>query len=262
LWLSGAEARAGAQRINEELAEMNRRLVASQAEVARMRSLVMVGEMAAGAAHELNNPLAVISGRAQLLNRQDMNEEVRRSALVITEHAHRASQIVAELMDFAKPSPPEPSDWPLAALLGGIRRAWLDKNVLTEGQFRLELSDDLPKVRADASQIKKLFDELIRNAVEAMRHGPQPLLIINCQPDLADDRLVIRIEDNGCGMPPEVLERALDPFFSHRPAGRGRGLGLSRAARYAQINGGRIRLSSEVDKGTVVFVELPALVGD
>ena len=156
--------------------------------------------------------------------------------------------------------PNEPTDWPLAGLLGEIRRVWLEKNVLTEEQFRLALSDDLPKVRADASQIHKLFDELIRNAVEAMRDVSNPLLIINCQSDLADDRLVIRIQDNGCGMPPEVLERALDPFFSYRPAGRGRGLGLSRAARYAEINGGRIRLSSGVNEGTVAFVELPASI--
>jgi len=60
------------------------------------------------------------------------------------------------------------------------------------------------------------------------------------------------------GMAPEVLERALDPFFSHRPAGRGRGLGLSRAARYAEINGGRLRLSSRPGQGTIVLVSLPA----
>jgi signal transduction histidine kinase/HD-like signal output (HDOD) protein len=257
VWLGGAESRVVARQLTEDLAELNRRLVGSQEELARTRSVAMVGEMAAGAAHELNNPLAVISGRAQMLNRDEADEEVKRSALLIAEHAHRASAIVSELMEFAKPATPEVTEFSLPELLGGLRREWLDKSSLTQDQFRLELSDDLAPIRADASQIRTLFDELIRNAVEAMADAPKPLLLINCRSDLADDRLVIGVQDNGCGMAPEVLEHAMDPFFSRRPAGRGRGLGLSRAARYAQINAGRIRLSSVAGEGTVVLVELP-----
>lgn len=258
LWLSGAESRTVTRQLNEELAEINRRLVGSRAELTRIRSLAMLGEMAAGAAHELNNPLAVISGRAQMLNRDDLPDEVQRTTLRIAENAHRASAIVAELMDFAKPTPPVPTEWPIAESLAEVRREWIEKSSLTEGQFHLELSDDVPNVRADASQIKRLFDEVICNAVEAMGEVSEPRLIVNCEPILADDRVVIKLQDNGCGMTADVLERATAPFFSHRPAGRGRGLGLSRAARYAEINGGRIRLSSEVGEGTVVFVELPA----
>jgi len=258
-WLKVAEAGSVARQLNEELAEMNRRFVDSRNEVARIRSLAMVGEMAAGAAHELNNPLAVISGRAQLIARSG-HEDVCRPAEVVVENAHRASVIVNELMDFAKPAPPQASEWSIAKLLGEVRRSWLEKNVLTENQFRLDLSDDTVKVCADESQMRMLFDEVIRNAVEAMRDHSAALLIVNCRTDVTDDRVVIRIEDNGCGMTPDVLERATDPFFSHRPAGRGRGLGLSRAARYAEINGGRIRLSSRAGEGTTVLVELPVAV--
>ena len=130
---------------------------------------------------------------------------------------------------------------------------------MTEERFCLDLSDDLPNIRADASQIKRLFDEVIRNAVEAMGDVSEPRLMINCRGDVADERVVISIQDNGCGMTADVLERAMAPFFSHRPAGRGRGLGLSRAARYAEINGGSIRLLSGVGQGTVAFVELPTV---
>jgi putative nucleotidyltransferase with HDIG domain len=256
-WLQAAETTAAARQLSEELAEINRRLIASQEEVARMRSVSMVAEMAAGAAHEMNNPLAVISGRAQMLNREGASEEVRKSAGLISEHANRASQIVTELMEFAKPSPPQPTNWSLGDLLRELRNEWIERNALTAEQFQLEISDELPPVRADASQIRTLFDEVIRNAVEAMRESSPPGIIVNCRHDLADDRLVVRIKDNGCGMSPDVLGRAMDPFFSHRPAGRGRGLGLSRAARYAQINGGRIRLNSQPGEGTAVLVELP-----
>lgn len=257
-WLGAAESRAQASRLNDELLDMNRRLVVSQATVARMRSLAMVGEMAAGAAHELNNPLAVISGRAQLLARNEVDEHTRRSADVIAEHAHRASAIVTELMEYAKPAPPELSTWSIGALLAELRRDWLDKNILSDQQFQLILSDDLPLVTADAAQMRKLFDEVIRNAVEAMREHPNPRLIVNCRGDVTDEMLVVRVEDNGVGMTAEVLERAMDPFFSQRPAGRGRGLGLSRAARYAEVNRGSIRIASRPQEGTVVLVSIPA----
>ena len=257
-WLAGVEVRVLADRLNEELAQMNRRLVESQGEVARVRSLAMVGEMAAGAAHELNNPLAVISGRAQMLMGDAKDQAVRRVAEMIAEHAHKASAIVSELMDFAKPDPPQPSTWSVEQLLGELRRAWLEAASISQDQITIEVSDDLPDVRADAVQIRKLFDEVIRNAVEATRDVSHPRLNVNCWFDVADERIVVRFEDNGVGMAPEVLERALDPFFSHRPAGRGRGLGLSRAARYAEINGGRLRLSSRPGQGTIVLVSLPA----
>jgi signal transduction histidine kinase len=165
-------------------------------------------------------------------------------------------------MEFAKPTPAQPTVWPLAALVGELRRNWIEQKVLTPEQFVVQLSDDIPRIRADISQIRLLFDEVIRNAVEAMQDRDAKRLTVNCRSDVADDRLVIWIEDNGCGMTPDVVERAMDPFFSHRPAGRGRGLGLSRAARYAQINGGRIRLSSRVTEGTAVIVELPAAAAE
>jgi signal transduction histidine kinase/HD-like signal output (HDOD) protein len=257
-WFNTAEAGFVSRELTEELAEINRRFINSQAEVARMRSTVMIGEMAAGAAHEINNPLAVISGRAQILSRgRSKDDDIRRSADIIMEHAHRASAIVTELMDFAKPEAPKPTTWAIQPLLEEIRRTWLEKKAILPDQFVLELSDDLPAIHADASQVRVLCDELIRNAVQAMGNTPEPRLIVNCRADVADDTLVIRVEDNGCGMTPEVAEHAFDPFFSHRSAGRGRGLGLSRAARYAEINGGKIRISSRVKEGTAVFVELP-----
>jgi signal transduction histidine kinase len=257
-WFNTAESGFVSRELTEELAEINRRFINSQAEVARMRSTIMIGEMAAGAAHEINNPLAVISGRAQILSRgRSKDDDIRRSADIIMEHAHRASAIVTELMDFAKPEAPKPTDWPVQPFLEEIRRTWLEKKAILPDQFVLELSDDLPQIHADASQVRVLCDELIRNAVQALGDIPEPRLIVNCRADVADDRLVIRVEDNGCGMTPEVAEHAFNPFFSHRSAGRGRGLGLSRAARYAEINGGKIRISSRVREGTAVFVELP-----
>jgi signal transduction histidine kinase len=254
LWLMNMEAQQNGQRLNEDLSEINRRLQQAQRQAARARSLAMVAEMAAGAAHELNNPLAVISGRAQMLKSTPPDEATGRVAEVLAEQAQRCSQIVTELMDFAKPSEPEKRAVAVGALLERVRDTWLDRTSLLPDQFVLELSDELPSIQVDPAQIESALDELIRNATEAME-GRTPHLVVNCQWDPTDERVVIRMEDNGRGMSPETLERAMDPFFSHRPAGRGRGLGLSRAVRWIEINGGSLRLDSREGEGTTVFVE-------
>jgi len=256
LWLTAIESQHAARRLNEDLADINRRLQQAQREAARARSLAMIAEMAAGAAHELNNPLAVISGRAQMLYKSPPDEATRRVAEVLAEQAQRCSRIVTELMEFAKPGDPKKRIVPLASLLERIRDAWLDSGSLAPDQFALEISDEMPHVHVDPDQIHAAFDELIRNAVEAMEGRPARL-VVNCQWDPTDENVVIRVEDHGRGMGPDTLERAMDPFFSQRSAGRGRGLGLSRAVRWIEINGGRLRLDSRENEGTTAFVEFP-----
>ncbi len=253
-----AEGRSQGLRLNEELVEMNRALKASQADLARARSLLMVGEMAAGAAHEMNNPLAVISGRAQMLLQGIQDAGQRRSCELIAEHAHRASEIITELVAFAKPDPPKPDTFALEGLLGELRRDWVEGGAILSEEFVLSLSDELPKVLADAAQIKKLFDEVIRNAIDAMQEISPRRLLINCTSHLTDERVVVIVKDNGRGIPPELIDRVATPFFSHRQAGRGRGLGLSIATRYAEINGGGLRIQSRPNEGTVVLIALPS----
>lgn len=258
LWLANIETQQKAQRLNEGLADVNRRLAQAQGEAARMRSLAMIAEMAAGAAHELNNPLAVISGRAQMLQSRPPDEATGRIAEVLAEQARRCSEIVSELMAFAKPDPPQRQRVSLGALLERVRDDWIESQGLSPEQISLDLSDDAPSVHVDPAQIQAALDELVRNAVDATTTSPARRIQLKVVSSSSDDRIVVRVEDNGCGMSPETLERAMDPFFSHRPAGRRRGLGLSRAARWIEINGGRLRLDSREGEGTIAFVEFPA----
>jgi putative nucleotidyltransferase with HDIG domain len=254
---ASAVARADAQRLNEELAEVNRRLHDAQAELLRTRSLTMIAAMAAGAAHELNNPLAVISGRAQLLARQCPDDTERRALEIIQEHCTRATEIVSELMEFAKPDPPRPANVPLAPWAEELRRRWLERSSLRPDRFTVEISDPGVAVRVDPGQLDQVFEAIIANALDATA-GRDPRVVINSASTTSDDTVVVAVEDTGAGMEPDVLEHALDPFFSHRPAGRGRGLGLSRAARLVETNGGRLWLDSAPGQGTTVFVELPS----
>ncbi|MCK4659849.1 MAG: HDOD domain-containing protein [Phycisphaerae bacterium] len=257
LSVAGAAGRARSDRLNEELADANRRLHEARGELLRTRSIAMIAEMAAGAAHELNNPLAVISGRAQMLGLIATDPEQKRTAEIIHQQAQRASNIVSELVQFSKPDRPKPVCILLSAWFDNFRRECEERSSLRQGQLRVKLSDSAVRVWADPAQLRRIFDALLANAIEATI-PENARLLINSASTSSDDRIVVTVEDNGVGMTREVLDHAIDPFFSHRAAGRGRGMGLSQAARLTTNNGGRLWLESTLDVGTTVFVELPA----
>jgi len=230
-------------------------------EEVRSRSMATVAVMAAGAAHELNTPLAVISGRAQMeLSRSD-DPDRRKALQTIIEQAHRTSDIVTELMDIAKPPPPVPAAIMVNDLLKSLCQRWQARANLREDQFVLSFLDPHLKVFADANHLDSILDALLSNAADAVSPATA-CLKINSPSRASDETVRIEVSDNGVGMDRYVLEHAVDPFFSYRPAGRGRGLGLSRANRLATINGGSLRLESTPGVGTTATLELPALLQD
>lgn len=257
LAIATARARAVAERLHEEALEMHRRFRAAQNGVVRARSVAMISEMAAGAAHELNNPLSVIAGRAQMQLQQCRDEELARSLQIIMDQARAASQIVTDLMQFAKPDAPKPAQQRLADLLEPRCQHWRTGSTLTEPQVQLRLADAEVTFYADADHVRTILDEVVANAIEACSKDSIRLQV-NSPSAASDETVRIVVEDNGVGMTRECLEHAVDPFYSNRPAGRRRGLGLSRAYRLAEINGGRLWLDSTPDIGTTVTLELPA----
>lgn len=244
------------ERLQQGLADVNRRLKATQKAMARARSLQMVAEMAGGAAHEMNNPLAVISGRAELLARQTGDEKIRKGLEIILAQAHRCSGIVNELMDFAKPEEPQKQRVNLATLIPDTADEWRQESGLAPDQLTVSISDRDINTDVDPEQIRVVLRELLKNALEACE-PEQARLEVNCARDASDELAVVTVRDNGCGMDAEVVEKAADPFFSHKPSGRGRGLGLSRAVRWCEINGGHLRIDSRPGEGTQVWLQFP-----
>lgn len=255
--LASACAEVESERTTEELLDLNRRLREAQAGLLRMRSIAMVSEMAAGAAHEMNNPLAVISGRAQMELANTDDPDRRRAMEVIIAQTNKAAQIVLDLMTFAKPDPPSPIEQSLADVLRAVFQHWRD--VLGPQAHKLSVTPPAGEVTvyADAGQLVTVLNEIIANAVGAA-DSAEGRVRINSDSRASDETVRITIEDNGIGMTPDVVEHAIDPFFSSRPAGRGRGLGLSKAYRLMEINGGRLWLESKPNVGTTVSIELPA----
>jgi signal transduction histidine kinase len=256
LALRTSQIRDESRALSEQLAEANRRLTSAQEEIQRSKTIITVGEMAAGAAHEMNNPLAVISGRSQLLASQLSDPKLQHAAQLIHEQSHRLSEIITELMDFAKPVPPKTAEIELAEL---VERSLHEAKSLTDPADRsIEVTlADVPPVVVDEKQVTAALIEVISNAIQATDEI-KGHVTLHAAYDAHGNRVVISVNDNGCGMDEETLRRAFDPFFSSKPAGRRRGMGLAKALRWIEASGGSIRLESRVDKGTRSVILLPA----
>ncbi len=241
----------------DALLDAARRLHDSRGEETHARAMEMVAEMAGGAAHELNNPLTVISGRAQMLLGSTGDEILLKHARIIHQQAHRASLIVSELMDFAHPAAPRPHSFDVCALVRDLTALARERAAVGGIDVRLELPEPALRVFADPVHVRTVVQNLLTNALEANEPGSGSLEI-NCHRIPSDDTVVIAIRDHGRGMDAGILRKAFDPFFSHRPAGRGRGMGLSLAYRLAQINSGRLEVVSAAGEGTMARLTLPA----
>jgi signal transduction histidine kinase len=274
LALRTAQIREDSRALSEQLAEANRRLQNAQSELLRSKMLVVVGEMAAGAAHEMNNPLAVISGRSQLLASQLKDPKLKSAANLIFEQSHRLSQIITELMDFACPTKPALANCDVAGL---VQQAIAEAKAGTDSVDRTVsvTVGEVPTVTVDPKQVTAALAEVVANALQAT--VPQEAAIAPQHKDVPGEpgrgfghvsiyiafdpyshRVVLSVADDGCGMDEQTAQCAFDPFFSAKPAGRRRGMGLAKALRWVEGSGGSIRLESRLGKGTRAVILLPA----
>jgi putative nucleotidyltransferase with HDIG domain len=252
--LAIVQGRARAMAISEQLAGASQSLARTQQALAQARTLAAVVEMAAGAAHELNNPLAVISGRAQLMERRGATDEDRKVWRLMIEQSQRMSDIVTDLMNYANPRQPAPVEVSVGELLRKSSDEFLARLAqATPAVVDIQVAEPSPPVWCDSAQMTDVFVELLSNAARAA--GADARVTLAAQTD--EDGVTVSVTDNGPGMDDATKEAAFTPFFSSQPAGRRRGLGLSLARRLVELNGGRMWLVSSVGNGTTVYVQLP-----
>jgi signal transduction histidine kinase/HD-like signal output (HDOD) protein len=257
--LKRAQAESDLTALSEELAEVNRELQLAQEDQLQRRNVAAVSEMAAGAAHEINNPLAVISGRAQQLLADEKDAQRRGLLESIVHQAARVSDILRELREFARPPAPVRQDCCPSDLARQVAGALGQEAAASGVQLSVEAPPEVPPIRVDPGQVAGALSEIVRNAVEACAGGGQVTLMV--RPLVSDGLVRLSVVDTGPGMRPEDRARALDPFFSGREAGRHRGLGLPRAFRAIQANGGQMTLDSKTGQGTTVRVTFRAAPG-
>ncbi|MBL9032601.1 MAG: HDOD domain-containing protein [Phycisphaerae bacterium] len=252
-----AAVRAGARhdaaaRLSERLASANALLVEAQSRLAQADAMARLGVMTAGAAHEINNPLTVISGRAQLLADSLQGPE-QASARAIVEAAEHVASLIADLRQIAEPAfNLAPTDLP--ALVQRAVAAAEHRTGIT-GRVRVIGPASPPPVLLDGSLVANALEEVVANALQAGGNAPVRLSL---HPPASDGRLLFVVEDQGAGMSERALQHAFDPFFSEKPAGRRTGLGLTRALRFVELHQGEIRLRSAPGHGTTATIDLHA----
>jgi two-component system NtrC family sensor kinase len=222
----------------------------------QMEKLNSLGKLVAGFAHELNNPLTSVIGFAQLLLGNRQESAVHEEVSVIHSHALRCKKIIDNLLTFARESVPEKK----ALDLNDAVRNTVD---LLEYQMErekirvtLELERDLPRVKADPSQIQQVLVNLMENCRYELcrKEGSRRIEIATVRDR---EEAMIRIADNGPGIPSHCLDRIFDPFFTTKPIGEGTGLGLSLSFGIVQEHGGRLIVSNAPSGGAVFEIRLP-----
>jgi putative nucleotidyltransferase with HDIG domain len=220
-----------------------------------------MAEMAAGAAHELNNPLSVISGRAQLLAKSETDADRRRILEQIQQNAGELAAIIDDLMSYANPEKPRPTETAVRQIINEAAELASQKKGTSRLDIKIDVPPDAPNVFVDSAQIACAISNIICNGLESYETERGPLAI-NASADNSSRTVNIRVIDSGRGMDEQTLRKAMQPFFSNKPAGRKRGMGLAHAQRLIEINNGTLDIASQPGKGTTVTVTLPSKLLD
>jgi signal transduction histidine kinase len=215
--------------------------------------LQAMAEFAAGAGHEINNPLAVIAGRAQLFLREEQDPERRRGLALINAQAMRVYEMIADMRLFARPPAPERTDVDLAQLLDAAVREMASRAAEQDTALSCVSPRNLPTIHADPVQLGVALKALIANSLEALGSGGQ----VHIEAGERPSDVWIRVVDNGPGIASEERNRIFDPFFSARQAGRGLGMGLAKCWRIVTQHGGQIDVESQPGHGAAFTLRLP-----
>lgn len=239
------------------------------ASVLREEKVAALKEFAYGASHELNNPLANISSRAQtLLRDEDDPERCRRLASINTQ-AYRAHEMISDLMLFARPPALRLREIDLQELLDQVLADLSDAAQQQGTELQMLANGPLPTIQVDADHLAVALSSICRNALEALVRGGQisvdgqalPAAEGRALPVGQTDQVCITIADDGPGIAPDVRQHLFDPYFSGREAGRGLGLGLCKAWRVIHEHGGLIQVDNDAASGATFRVWLPVRSG-
>lgn len=242
----GAGTVIGAVAVLKDVSEQHR----LQKQIMRADRLAALGELVAGVAHEIRNPLTSIRGFVQYLESSNSLEEWQRYAPLIIRQVDSLNRIVTELLEFGRHRPTCVGPVRLNDL---IREITVLVGAKTVTRICLDFADDLPAVQADGEALKQVILNLLINAVQAI--SETGTVTIATAADKTTDEVVVTVRDDGIGIAPEDLEKIFDPFFSTKPMGTG--LGLAMVHRIMDAHRGSISVNSTPGAGTTIVLRLP-----
>ncbi|MDD5643496.1 MAG: ATP-binding protein [Syntrophales bacterium] len=224
------------------------------------QKLAAIGELSAGIAHEINNPLAIIRQEAEWLlqlSRKESSpdlEEIKNCLTEIVRQVDRSREITQNLLNFARRRQPVVQAVDLTRLIEDmtllVEKEALNRHITINKQFQ----PDLPVIFSDSPLLRQLLLNLLNNAIQAVGQDGTVTIITRV---VADKQVMIQINDTGCGISKEHLTRLFDPFFTTKPPGKGTGLGLSICHGIVERLGGGISVASEEGKGSSFTIKLP-----
>jgi two-component system NtrC family sensor kinase len=248
----------------KELMQMERKKAASDELVMQSSKMAALGKMAAGIAHEINNPLAVISEKAgwmkDLLAMEDVagSENIQELADAVNKieyHVVRAKTVTHRLLGFARRMEPMAERINVNEVLDESIEFLKNEARYRNIEIVANYAPDLPVTTTDPAQLQQVFLNMINNGIDAI--GKDGMISINTRHLTRNNALSIEISDNGPGIPKEVVQKIFDPFFTTKEVGKGTGLGLSISYSIIEKLGGRIMVASEEGKGTTFTIYLP-----
>jgi PAS domain S-box-containing protein len=239
-----------------EILKMRRDLEDAHLQLVQSEKIASVGRMAAGVAHEINNPLSGILIFAELL-KEGLEEfpQLGKDAQEIIDQTLRCKKIVAELLEFSRQSVGKVTSFDLSGLIDKSLNLLINQAIFQDIEVTTNIDPDMPEMIGDLGQIQQVLTNLVINAADAMKGRGK--LEIDTRFDSKKNQFVIMVTDSGPGIPKELRDKIFDIFFTTKPVGKGTGLGLSISQNIIRLHGGNILVDSPRGGGTRFIMELP-----
>jgi two-component system, NtrC family, sensor kinase len=240
---------------------MGRRRIEAENRLIQSEKQASIGRLAAGVAHEINNPLTgVLTYTHMLLRRKDIEDDIRSDLQTIAESTERVRNIVKSLLDFSRQTKLDKESIEINKLVSSAI-SLMENQALVKGvSIKFSPGGNLPMLTLDRSQFQSVLLNIIINALDATEPGGSITIHTATAVSASDSGhrgVEITIADTGSGIPPDNLDKLFDPFFSTKEVGQGTGLGLSVSYGIIQRHGGTIRVQSELEKGSTFFIWIP-----
>lgn len=221
--------------------------------------LALVGQIAAGIAHEIGTPLNVISGNAEYIIMEYGEDNPYKEELeTIISQAERIANLIRQLLEFARPRKPNYRTVNVNRELYHVIELLKHQFERANIKLKLKLQEDIPTIYADCSQIHQVFLNIIVNAIQAISQNG----VVEIETFARDGYVNIKFKDNGIGILPEHMDKIFEPFFTTKEAGKGTGLGLAVSKRIVDEHGGKIEVESTFGKGATFIVKFPIYTKD